>query len=131
MWRAGANDYMAQPLDVDKLLSLSAFECRGRVVHEKVEDIAIYLLLKALYQCYHYDFATMHAPPSNVGCAKLFSSWNSESFSELLASLLHNPSILPRLLDYLTIQVSEIFWDPSYYCAIRRNVAAPLKRIHP
>jgi chemotaxis protein methyltransferase CheR len=35
--------------------------------------------------------------------------------------------MLPRLLDYLTIQVSEMFRDPSYFRAIREKVAPHLR----
>jgi chemotaxis protein methyltransferase CheR len=97
------------------------------VVQEKVEDIEIYLLLEALYQCYHYDFRNYARASIKRRLRQALQQLEFRSFSELQASLLHNPSILPRLLDYLTIQVSEMFRDPSYYCAIRRKVIPHLK----
>ena len=34
---------------------------------------------------------------------------------------------IPRALDYLTVQVSEMFRDPSYFRAIREHVVPPLR----
>ena len=42
-------------------------------------------------------------------------------------SLLHNPDTVPRLLNYLTVQVSEMFRDPSYYRALREKVLPHLR----
>src|SRR5262249_52758918 len=52
---------------------------------------------------------------------------NFPSFSAMQDALLHDPALLPRLLDYLTVQVSEMFRDPSYYQAIREKVAPHLR----
>jgi chemotaxis protein methyltransferase CheR len=41
--------------------------------------------------------------------------------------LLHDPAMLPCLLGYLTIQVSEMFRDPSYFRAIREQIAPHLR----
>ena len=46
------------------------------------------------------------------------------AFSAMQESLLHDPEMLPRLLAYLTVQVSEMFRDPAYFRAIREKVAA-------
>jgi chemotaxis protein methyltransferase CheR len=42
-------------------------------------------------------------------------------------SLLHEPSTLPQLLNYLTVQVSEMFRDPSYFRALREKVLPHLR----
>jgi chemotaxis protein methyltransferase CheR len=41
--------------------------------------------------------------------------------------LLHDPAMLPGLLNYLTVQVSEMFRDPSYFRALREKVVPHLK----
>src|SRR6201995_1026671 len=41
--------------------------------------------------------------------------------------LLHDPAMLPRMLGYLTVQVSEMFRDPSYFRAIREKVVPHLR----
>ena len=44
--------------------------------------------------------------------------------------MLHEPLLFPRLLDFLTVQVSEMFRDPTYYRALREKVV-PLLRTYP
>ena len=41
--------------------------------------------------------------------------------------LLHDPAMLPKLLGYLTVQVSEMFRDPAYFRAIREKVVPHLR----
>jgi chemotaxis protein methyltransferase CheR len=93
-------------------------------------EIELRLLIEAIYQMYHYDFRS-YAPASlrrrlkvamqRFGCATL---------SRLQEKLIHEPGVFPVLLDYLTVQVSEMFRDPSYYRAIREQVV-PLLRTYP
>ena len=49
------------------------------------------------------------------------------SFSAMQDRLLHDPAMLPQLLGYLTVQVSEMFRDPSYFRAIREKVVPHLR----
>jgi chemotaxis protein methyltransferase CheR len=93
----------------------------------KTEDIEIRLLLEALYLRYHYDFRN-YAPASlkrrlNLAREQL----DFPTFSALQEELLREPSLLPRLLRYLTVQVSEMFRDPSYFRAIREKVLPHLR----
>jgi chemotaxis protein methyltransferase CheR len=41
--------------------------------------------------------------------------------------VLHDPAVVPELLGYLTVQVSELFRDPSYFRTIRERVVPHLK----
>ena len=41
--------------------------------------------------------------------------------------LLRDPTTLPKLLGFLTVQVSEMFRDPSYFRAIREKVVPHLR----
>ena len=44
--------------------------------------------------------------------------------------MLHEPAVFPALLDFLTVQVSEMFRDPAYFRALREQVV-PLLRTYP
>ena len=44
--------------------------------------------------------------------------------------MLHDPRVFPRLLDFLTVPVSEMFRDPLYFRALREKVV-PLLRTYP
>lgn len=96
-------------------------------MEEKVEDIEIQLLLEALFQRYHYDFRNYARASIKRRLRQAREQMGFSSFSALQDALLHDPSLLPRLLDYLTVQVSEMFRDPSYYRALREKVIPHLR----
>ncbi len=94
---------------------------------EKTEDIEIRLLLEALYLRYHYDFRNYAFASVKRRLKQACLQLGFVNFSVLQESLLHDPTMLPRLLGFLTVQVSEMFRDPSYFQAIREKVVPHLR----
>lgn len=92
-----------------------------------IEDIEIQLLLEALFQRYHYDFRNYAKASLKRRLKQAREQLGFQSFSAMQDSLLHDPDLLPRLLGYLTIQVSEMFRDPSYFKALREKVLPHLR----
>jgi chemotaxis protein methyltransferase CheR len=93
-------------------------------------DIELGLLIAAIYHLYHYDFRAyapaslkrrMRAAMIRFGCPTL---------SQLQDKVMHDSAIFPALLDFLTVQVSEMFRDPGYFRALREQVV-PLLRTYP
>jgi chemotaxis protein methyltransferase CheR len=97
------------------------------IVLERTEDIEIRLLLDALYLGYHYDFRNYAAASLKRRLNQARENLGFATFSALQESVLHDPSIFLRLLSFLTIQVSELFRDPSYFRAIREQVVPHLR----
>jgi chemotaxis protein methyltransferase CheR len=97
---------------------------------EKLEDIEIRLLLEALHLRYHYDFRNYALASIKRRLTLAREQLRFETLSALQESLLRDPAMLPRLLGYLTVQVSEMFRDPSYFQAIREKVV-PYLRTYP
>ena len=87
-----------------------------------VTELEIRLLLEAVYQTYHYDFR--HYAPASMKRRLLqaMTYMHCDSLSALQAKILHDRSVFPQLLEYLTIQVSELFRDPEFFLALRRQV---------
>lgn len=94
---------------------------------ERVEDIEIRLLLEALYHRYHYDFRNYAMASIRRRLRQAREQLGYPTISALQESALHDPDILPVLLRYLTVQVSEMFRDPSYFQAIREKVIPHLR----
>src|SRR5580698_926488 len=92
-----------------------------------VEDIEIHLLLEALYRRYHYDFRAYAQASIKRRLRQARQQLGFRSFSALQDAVLHDAAMVPRLLDYLTVQVSEMFRDPSYFRAIREAVVPHLR----
>lgn len=105
---------------------VSAGETGGR----KEFDIEFRLLIDAIYHLYHYDFRG-YAPASLRRRLKTaLPRFKCLTLSQLQDRVVHDPAVFPGLLDYLTVQVSEMFRDPSYFRALREHVA-PLLRTYP
>ena len=97
---------------------------------DKTEDIEIRLLLEAIFQKYHYDFRgySMASIKRRLLQARQF--YQYASISSLQDRVLHEPETFTALLSYLTVQVSEMFRDPSYFYTIRVKVI-PILRTYP
>jgi chemotaxis protein methyltransferase CheR len=93
----------------------------------EIEDIEIGLLLEALYQRYHYDFRQYARASIKRRLIQARSHFGMPSLTALQERVLHDPEILPRLLAFLTVQVSEMFRDPGYFRALREQVLPHLR----
>lgn len=94
---------------------------------DKVEDLEIQLLLEALCRHFHYDFRDYARASIKRRLVQARAQLGFANFSAMQESLLHDATMLPRLLNYLTVQVSEMFRDPSYYRALREKVIPHLR----
>lgn len=94
---------------------------------EKVEDIEIRLLLEALYSRYHYDFRNYAFASVKRRLRQAREQMGFATISAMQETLLHDAAMLPRLLGFMTVQVSEMFRDPSYFRAIREKVVPHLR----
>ena len=97
---------------------------------DKIFDIELRLFVEAVYLRYHYDFRE-YAPSSlKRRLRAALARFNCRTLSQLQHRLLHEPAVFPALLDYLTVQVSEMFRDPLYFKALRESVL-PVLRTYP
>ena len=94
---------------------------------EKTEDIEIRLLLEALYVRYHYDFRSYAMASIKRRLKQAREQLGFVTFSAMQESVLHDPAMLPRLVGYLTIQVSDMFRDPGFFRAFREKVVPHLR----
>jgi chemotaxis protein methyltransferase CheR len=84
----------------------------------------------AIYLRYHYDFRKYAAASLRRRLTAAKTRFDCRTLSQLQDRILHEPEIFPRLLDFLTVQVSDMFRDPSYFRALR-TVVVPLLRTYP
>ena len=91
------------------------------------EAIELDLFLDALHRCHHYDFRS-YSRNSLMRRADLARErLGYDTLSELQGRLLRDASILPDIIDAMTVQVSEFFRDPDYFLALRRDVLPHLR----
>ncbi len=99
-------------------------------VSDDLERIEIQLLLEGIYQHYGFDFRG-YAPGSLK--RRLWRRAYAEkvdSMSALQTKVLHDPEVMERLLLDLSINVTSMFRDPTFFLAFRRKVV-PLMRTYP
>ncbi len=94
---------------------------------ETTDDIEMALLLEALHRRYHYDFRGYSANSVRRRLRHAQEKLGCPTLSSLQDRLLHDPTVLPQLIGFLTIQVSEMFRDPGYYRALREHVVPHLR----
>jgi chemotaxis protein methyltransferase CheR len=93
----------------------------------EIEDLEIQLLLEALFQRYHYDFRHYARASIKRRLVQARLQLGFATISAMQDRVLHDASMLPRLLDFLTVQVSEMFRDPTYFKALRDKVLPHLR----
>ena len=93
-------------------------------------DIELPLLIEAIYLKYHYDFRQYARASLKRRLTAALSHFDCPTLSQLQDKVLRTPTMFPRLLDFLTVPVSEMFRDPSYFRALREHVV-PILRTYP
>lgn len=96
----------------------------------ELETLEIELLLEAVFRHYGYDFRN-YAPASLK--RRIWAAIQAEgvmTVSGLQEKVLHNRDCLERFLLILSVNVTTMFRDPSFYKAFRSQVT-PLLRTYP
>lgn len=96
----------------------------------KLEDIEIQLLLEGVFRYYGFDFRNYALASLKRRIWKVISSENLTSISGLQEKVLHDPACLGRFLIGLSVNVTSMFRDPSFFLAFRSKVV-PLLRTYP
>jgi chemotaxis protein methyltransferase CheR len=96
---------------------------RGRT---EIEELEVALLLEGVYRRYGFDFRE-YAPASlKRRLWRRMTAEHLETLSQLQDRLLHDPACMERLLLDLSINVTSMFRDPSFYVALREHVMPAL-----
>lgn len=94
---------------------------------DRIEDIELELLLEAIFQKYNYDFRQYSKASVKRRCFAAMTPLNVKSLSGIQELILHDDSTFQNLLQYLTVPVTEMFRDPTYFKAFRDKVVPHLK----
>jgi chemotaxis protein methyltransferase CheR len=85
-------------------------------------DLEIRVLLEAIYQRYQYDFRNYATTSLRRRMVQAMAQFGCDRMADLQHRLLREPALFARALQFLTIQVSEMFRDPAYFAALREHV---------
>jgi len=101
-----------------------------QAARDDVDEIELALLLEGIYRRYGFDFRE-YAPASLR--RRVWRRVHAEgltTISALQERLLHDPACMERLLLDLSINVTAMFRDPTFYVVFREKVV-PLLRTYP
>lgn len=97
---------------------------------QDLERIEIELLLEGIFRQYGFDFRSYAYSSLKRRLWKRIHGEGLATVSALQERVLHDPAMMEKLLLDLSINVTAMFRDPSFYLAFRRKVV-PLLRTYP
>jgi chemotaxis protein methyltransferase CheR len=97
------------------------------MVAQDPTDLELRLLLQGVYEHYGYDFRGYSWESLKRQTHLRMQAENVRTLSGLQERVLHDPACMQRLLATLSIPVTEMFRDPTFYAAFRRDVVPHLR----
>jgi chemotaxis protein methyltransferase CheR len=94
---------------------------------EELEVLEIELLLEAVYRRYGFDFREYAQASLKRRLWRRMHAEGVSTVTQLHDRLLHDPACMERLLLDLSINVTTMFRDPSFYLAFREHVVPALR----
>jgi chemotaxis protein methyltransferase CheR len=95
-----------------------------------LERLEIELLLDAIFRHYGHDFRSYAFSSLRRRFRKRLEAEGVETFSALQDRVLHDPAAMERLLRDMSVNVTGMFRDPSFFLALRQQVV-PILRTYP
>ncbi len=95
-----------------------------------LERLEIELLLEAIYRHYGHDFRAYAFSSLRRRLRKRMDAEQVSTFSGLQDRVLHDEEAMARLLADMSVNVSGMFRDPTFFAALRREVV-PILRTYP
>jgi chemotaxis protein methyltransferase CheR len=97
---------------------------------DELENIEIQLLLDGIYRRYGFDFRDYAIASLRRRIWNTVRDEKLASISGLLERVLHDPTAMERFLLALSVSVTAMFRDPTFYSAFR-NIVAPILHTYP
>ncbi len=97
---------------------------------QDVEEIELALLMEGIHRLHGFDFRDYSYPSLKRRVMKRALAEGVQTISALQDKLLRDPACMERLLLDLSINVTSMFRDPTFYQAFRQKVV-PLLRTYP
>lgn len=92
----------------------------------ELHDLEIRLLLEAIHRRYHHDFRGYAQGSMRRRVGQAMIRFGCTRVADLQHRLLHEPALFAAALQYFTVQVSDMFRDPSFFAALREQVVPVL-----
>ncbi|ARV63260.1 chemotaxis protein CheR [Nostocales cyanobacterium HT-58-2] len=97
------------------------------MLREQLEDIEVYLLLEGIHRYYGFDFRDYALASLKRRIWNIIKAEGLTSISGLQEKVLHDPKCMERFLYSLSVNVTAMFRDPSFFLAFRKQVVPRLR----
>lgn len=91
-----------------------------------VKDEEVEYLIKDVYDMYGYDFSDYSRASFKRRVNRICLIDKFTSFAELRYTLMNEPDYLKRFIEEITVNVTEMFRDPSFFKALREKILPQL-----
>lgn len=92
-----------------------------------ISEASLRALADAIYQRYSYDFRNYSGASQTRRVRLALNHLSCPGIAALQAVVLKDPTSFMELLQFLTIPVSELFRDPAFFLALRRQTVPVLQ----
>lgn len=92
-----------------------------------IEQLETNLFLEALHRRHGYDFRNYAQASMRRRVRRLMNKVGAQSVSAMMPALMRDEDFLPLTVETLSINVSEMFRDPEFFAALRKEVIPYLK----
>jgi chemotaxis protein methyltransferase CheR len=96
------------------------------LLDDDIFDIELKLLLEGILLRYQHDFRDYSVASLRRRMRQAMERFGCASLSQLQDRILHEPPMFAQMLQFFTVQVSEMFRDPAYFRALREKVVPVL-----
>ncbi|MBF0317076.1 MAG: protein-glutamate O-methyltransferase CheR [Nitrospirae bacterium] len=93
------------------------------------EDIEVRILLEAIYLKYGYDFRNYSKASLKRRITQRLTLSNLDNISEMIHKVIHDRAFFDAFLNELSIKVTEMFRDPSFFLAMRTRIIPLLRQL--
>ena len=97
---------------------------------EAIFDIELKLLLEGILLRYQHDFRDYSVASLRRRMRQALERFDCTTLSQLQDRILHEPAMFVQMLQFFTVQVSEMFRDPAYFRSLREKVV-PMLHTYP
>ena len=100
------------------------------LLDDDIFEIELKLLLEGILLRYQHDFRDYSVASLRRRMRQAMERFGCASLSQLQDRILHEPAMFAQMLQFFTVQVSEMFRDPAYFRALREKVV-PILHTYP
>jgi chemotaxis protein methyltransferase CheR len=98
-----------------------------RMSQAEIENIEIDLLLDAVFRKYGYDFRSYSRASVKRRILTVMAKTGLDRITDLIHAVLRDNDVFETMLRALSINVTEMFRDPTFFLAVRQTVIPHLK----